>query len=159
VASWYHGPCHSAAPDRQRLHTPRLGRPGRTGLLDPGYLTRPGDLDGACSSLAQAQEVLRSRAMARWLDRPLLPDHWLDRPDAWRRFMRANGDTDYHLAASCRMGSDADAVVDPTDLKVRGLDGLRVCDSSVFPTLVRGNTNAVAMALAACGAELMVSSL
>ena len=107
--------------------------PADPALLDPGYLTGPGDLDGACSSLAQAQEVLRSRAMACWLDRPLLPDHWLDRPDALRRFVRANGDTDYHLAASCRMGSDTDAVVDPADLKVRGLDGLGVCDSSVFP--------------------------
>jgi choline dehydrogenase-like flavoprotein len=127
-------------------------------LLDPGYLTGPGDLEGACTCFARSQEVLRSRAMARWLDRPLLPDCWLDRPEALRRFVRAHGDTDYHLAASCRMGSGTDTVVDPADLRVRGLDGLRICDSSVFPTLVRGNTNAVAMAFAARAADLILSS-
>ena len=100
--------------------------PETPALLDPGYLTDAGDLAGAAACFAWSQDVLKARAMRRWLDRPLLPDRWLDQPEAVMTFVRANGDTDYHLAASCRMGVGADAVVDPADLRVRGLDGLRI---------------------------------
>ena len=121
--------------------------PAAPALVDPGYLADPADLEAAAACFAWSQDVLASRAMARWLDRPLLPDRRLERPEQVAAFVRANGDTDYHLASSCRMGTGADAVVDPADLRVRGLDGLRICDTSILPTLVRGNTNAVAMAM------------
>ena len=132
--------------------------PSVPALVDPGYLSDRGDLAGAVRCFAWAQDVLRSRAMAPWIERPLLPPRPLERPDEVAAFVRANADTDYHLAASCRMGAQPLDPVDPADLRLRGLAGIRVCDTSILPTLVRGNTNAVVMAIAARAAEIITGT-
>jgi choline dehydrogenase len=62
--------------------------------------------------------------------------------------------TVYHLVGTCRMGSDARAVVDPR-LRVRGLDGLRIIDASVMPTIPSANTNAAALMIGEKGASLV----
>ncbi|MGA0830378.1 MAG: GMC oxidoreductase [Nitriliruptoraceae bacterium] len=69
---------------------------------------------------------------------------------------RATGQTLYHPVGTCRMGRDDRAVVDP-DLRVRGVDGLRVADASVMPRIVRGHTNAAAMAIGVRAAELVAA--
>jgi choline dehydrogenase len=68
-----------------------------------------------------------------------------------------HGSTAYHAAGTCRMGADAASVVDP-QLRVRGVDGLRVVDTSIMPTLISGNTNGPAMAMAMRAAELILAS-
>jgi choline dehydrogenase-like flavoprotein len=65
-----------------------------------------------------------------------------------------HGSTCYHVAGTCRMGADALSVVD-TRLRVRGVQGLRVMDTSVMPTLISGNTNGPAMAMAMRAAEFI----
>ena len=67
------------------------------------------------------------------------------------------GGTSFHIAGTCRMGSNESAPLDP-QLRVRGVEGLRVCDTSIMPTLVSGNTNAPAMALAMNAAEIILSA-
>ena len=67
------------------------------------------------------------------------------------------GGTSFHIAGTCRMGADDAAPLDPK-LRVRGIEGLRVCDTSIMPTLVSGNTNAPAMALAMNAAEIILSA-
>lgn len=74
----------------------------------------------------------------------------------WLAFARANGQTIYHTAGTCRMGSDAGAVVDPA-LRLRGLAGLRVIDASVMPEMVSGNTQAAVMMIADRGADLVLA--
>ncbi|MGH8721831.1 MAG: GMC family oxidoreductase, partial [Burkholderiales bacterium] len=79
------------------------------------------------------------------------------RSDAdWLAYCRANGDTVFHPTSTCRMGTDARAVVDPA-LHVRGLQSLRVIDASIMPAIVSGNTNAAVFAVAEKAADLIRS--
>ena len=77
--------------------------------------------------------------------------------EQWLHFARENGQTTYHPIATCRMGSDDEAVVD-TRLRFKGLRGLRVVDALVMPNIISGNTNAATIALAENAADLMRSA-
>jgi choline dehydrogenase-like flavoprotein len=73
--------------------------------------------------------------------------------DAFMRF----GSTAYHVCGTVRMGNDAGAVLDP-QLRLRGIDNLRVADTSIMPAIVSGNTNAPAMVIGLRAAELIGQS-
>ena len=102
-----------------------------------------------------SRDILQQAAFAAWRKSALFPaDEHLD--DAGlEAFIRAKAETIYHPIGTCRMGSDDAAVVDP-QLRVRGIDGLRVIDASVMPTLVSGNTNAPTIMIAERAAGLML---
>jgi choline dehydrogenase len=111
--------------------------------IDPNFLAEPEDLRLTLDAVARMREIMGQPAFRRFVRREHLPGPEAD----VAAFVRAAGRTGYHPSGACRMGSDALAVVDPM-LRVRGLEGLRVCDSSVMPSVVSSNTNAPTMMIA-----------
>jgi len=98
-------------------------------------------------------EIARTEPLARYAQIPhMVPAS--DREEDLIAYLRHTVQTIYHPTSTCRMGSDSEAVVDP-DLRVRGVEGLRVVDASVFPSVPRGNTNAPVIALAERAADVI----
>ncbi|MYN45892.1 glucose-methanol-choline oxidoreductase [Pseudoduganella sp. FT93W] len=122
--------------------------------IDPRFLSAPEDLALLMQGARQMQAIMQAPALARHRPRSLYPVPDDDR--ALEAAIRARADTIYHPVGTCKMGMDAQAVVDP-QFRVHGLQGLRVVDASVFPTLISGNTNAPTIMLAERAAEWLVT--
>ena len=127
---------------------------GARPLIDPGYLTEPADLEASLAALDLCLEIFAQPALARRLSAPLLPAEPLTDRAARMAFLRAHGHSAYHPVGTCRMGTDAEAVVDPA-LRVRGIDGLRVADSSIMPSLIGSNTNGATIMIAEKASDLV----
>jgi choline dehydrogenase len=108
--------------------------------IRPRYLTETDDVRCMVEGIRLARSLLTTRALAPWVDRELAPGPDATDLEAWAR---GSVQGFYHPVGTCAIG----AVVDP-DLRVRGIDGLRVVDASVLPDVVRGHTNAITLAVA-----------
>jgi choline dehydrogenase len=110
------------------------------------YLSDERDLTTVREAISLTREVLASPALTELTGRELQPGRAVQGDDALDDWIRANLGTAYHPAGSCSMGpaTDRQAVVGP-DLKLHGLDGLRVADASIMPLLIAANTNATAI--------------
>ncbi len=93
--------------------------------------------------------------MASFVGEELLPGPSVQDDEALLRCARDIGQTIYHPVGTCKMGSDAEAVVDER-LRVRGIDRLRVVDASIMPTITSGNTNAPAIMIAEKAADMIL---
>lgn len=113
--------------------------------IDPAYLSDPRDLALMTKGARSMEAIMESPALAPWRGKRLYPHNGSDA--ALEADIRNRADTIYHPVGTCRMGRDPLAVVDP-QLRVHGLDGLRVVDASVMPRLIGGNTNAPTMMIA-----------
>lgn len=134
--------------------TLRSSDPMAPPIIDPRYLSDPADLEALMTGVRRAQELFRTPALAREVTVPIEPASG-DTSDAeLATFIHQKAETLYHPVGTCRMGVDDGAVVDP-ELRVRGLEGLRVVDASVMPTLIRGHTNAPAIMIAERAADLL----
>ena len=120
--------------------------------IDPRYLSDDRDAALLVQGAKITRRILEAPALAKFRHKELYP---ADTSDAGLlKAIRARADTIYHPVGTCRMGIDEMAVVDP-ELKVRGLDGLRVVDASVMPTLIGGNTNAPVIMIAEKAADMI----
>ena len=90
------------------------------------------------------EDIMRQKALSKFLARTHLPEKKLQPRQDYEDFVRANAQGALHPSGACRMGTDDMAVVD-TSLRVHGLTGLRVADTSIMPRLISGNTNAPAI--------------
>ena len=105
--------------------------------------------------LALPREGASLPAIARYVAEEINPGPSVMSDEQFLAFARDKGTTVFHPVSTCRMGPDANAVVDER-LRVRGLDGLRVADGSIMPSLVSGNTNAAIIMIAEKAAAMML---
>jgi choline dehydrogenase len=123
-------------------------------VIDPGYLTVESDLRGLLAGLRIAERLCDTAALRPYVGAPMAP--WPGKVDDAKlaTFVREHAQTAFHPVGTCRMGSDDTAVVDD-ELRVRGLDGLRVVDASVMPRIIRGHTHAPTVMIAERAADLI----
>lgn len=124
------------------------GDPLSPPALNPNYLDAREDVDRLIAGVRLARRIFATRAFADWVGPELLPGPGVGDADAaLEAFVRDHADSYHHQAGSCKMGTDPMAVVDP-QLRVRGVDGLRVADASVMPAVTSGNCHAAILAIA-----------
>jgi choline dehydrogenase-like flavoprotein len=121
--------------------------------IDPRFLSNDEDLQVLIKGAKIARAILEAPAMARYRHREIYTTDGMSDAE-WEKHIRSRADTIYHPVGTCKMGVDDLAVVDPL-LRVRGLDGLRVVDASVFPTLIGGNTNGPTIMIAEKAADMI----
>lgn len=157
---WGHGmSCHSCALRPKSRGTLQIASADARDapLIDPGYLSDESDLDILVRSFKLVRRIFAQPAFAPFRGGDLSRElHFggVRSDDEIRAAIRSRADTIYHPVGTCRMGSDQRAVVD-TDLRVRGVQGLRVVDASVMPTLLSGNTNAPVVMIAERASDLI----
>ncbi len=123
-------------------------------LIDPNYWAEPYDREMSLKGLRLAREILNQPALKPFVLAERRPGPMRQTDDQLIDYACAQAKTDHHPAGTCKMGSDAMAVVS-SDLKVHGIDGLRVCDASIMPTVNSSNTNAPTIMIAEKAADLI----
>ena len=115
--------------------------PADTPLIDPNYWQEPDDRRRHIEGLRIARDILRQPALQPFLEAERLPGPGIQSDQDLFEYACANAKTQHHPVGTCKMGIDDMAVVDP-ELKVHGISGLRICDSSIMPIINSSNTNA-----------------
>ncbi len=122
--------------------------------IDPHFLEDPADVDVLIRGIELVREIMTSAGIAGELDGELHPGPEFFADAALRAELPNRVHTVYHPVGTCRMGTDERAVVDPT-LRVRGIEGLRVADAAVMPSVTGGNTNAPCIMIGEKAADLL----
>ncbi|NBC09465.1 MAG: choline dehydrogenase [Bacteroidetes bacterium] len=115
--------------------------------IDPQYLSDERDLETLLRGFRITERILAQAAFQPYRQKRFMPSPEVKEEEALRDYLCEWAQTLYHPVGTCKMGRDAQAVVDP-QLRVHGIKGLRVADASIMPIIVRGNTNAPAMMIA-----------
>jgi len=121
-------------------------------LIDPQLLSVEEDIEPLVRAVKIARRAFAATSFEKYHGVEVAPGHDVQSDEDIKAFIRSSGYTVHHPGGTCRMGVDKDAVVDP-DLRVHGIEGLRVADASVFPLVVGGNTNAPAVMVGERGAD------
>jgi choline dehydrogenase len=132
----------------------RSARPDDPPRIVANYLTAAADLPRMIEGVRLSREILAAAPFGPYRGDEIFPGPGARTDDEIAAVIRRKAETIYHPVGTCRMGSDADAVVD-AGLRVRGVEGLRVVDASVMPRLIGGNTNAPTIMIAEKAADLI----
>ena len=122
--------------------------------IEPNYLADESDLTTLVEGVKLGRQIAQASAFSPYRGEEVWPGQDAKNDKALAAFIRSTSETLYHPVGTCKMGNDAMAVVD-ADLRVRGVEGLRVVDASIFPAQTNGHPNAVVIAVAEKAAELM----
>jgi choline dehydrogenase-like flavoprotein len=142
-------------PDGRGTITLRSSDPTERIRLEHEVVGQQRDLDRFVEACNMTRDLMRAPAMARHVLDERIPGPVVDSDDVMREFLRFGSWRGEHAVGTCRMGGDDGSVVDP-ELRVRGIEGLRVVDASVFPTLTSGNTSAPVVMVAEKGSDLVL---
>ncbi|MGI0524117.1 GMC family oxidoreductase [Rhizobium giardinii] len=132
----------------------RSGNAADDPLIDPNYHGDEYDRKMSLTSIETTREILSQRAIAKYIKIERLPGPDAKSKEDIMAYVRQYACCDYHPVGTCKMGVDDEAVVDP-QLRVRGVRGLRVADSSIMPVLLSGNTNGPSMMIGEKAADLI----
>lgn len=134
--------------------TLRSASPYAKPLIDPAYLADKADLDILVAGVRQARRIAATGPLAGLVAGEFAPGEQVEDDEALAEFVRRECATLFHPTSTCAMGGTEDSVCD-TELRVRGVEGLRVVDASVMPAVPRGNTSAPTIAIAERAADLI----
>src|SRR5271163_5207014 len=132
----------------------KSNRPGDMPAINPRYLSEEADRRAIIGGLRFARRMFAAPALKQFVQDESLPGGHVQTDDELLDYARRNGSTCYHASCTCLMGQHAMAVVDD-ELRVHGLDGLRVIDASVMPAVTSTNTNAPTIMIAEKGAAMI----
>ncbi|HVG51037.1 MAG TPA: GMC family oxidoreductase N-terminal domain-containing protein [Xanthobacteraceae bacterium] len=134
-------------------------RPEDKPILHPRFLDNAEDMDALVQSMRIGRQILSAPALAPFCSGEVRPGPKVQSREQFEDFLRATVMTSFHPVGTCKMAPESDpmAVVDHT-LRVRGIDGLRVIDASIMPTIVGGNTNAPSIMIGERGAQFVLES-
>jgi choline dehydrogenase len=125
--------------------------------IDPNYLSAKEDIETQLRGLAITRAIGNAPAFQAFAAQEYWPGPQVQSRDELIEAIKNGGETIYHPVGTCRMGHDPDSVVD-LNLRVRGVQGLRVVDASVMPRLISGNTNAPTIMIAEKASDMILAS-
>lgn len=123
--------------------------------IRPNFLATAEDRRAMVDGMKMTRHVVEQQPMDAFRAYELAPGEACQTDEEWLAFARQDGQTIYHICGTAKMGTGPDTVVAP-DLKVHGMDGLRVVDASIMPTIVSGNTQAAVFMIAEKGSDLIL---
>jgi choline dehydrogenase len=131
--------------------------PGESPVIQPNYLSAEIDQRVITQALKMCRSIANSPPLARFCESEMYPGTGVRTDLDILNYARRQGSSGYHISGTCRMGprGDEGAVVDP-ELRVRGIEGLRVADTSIMPAITSGNTNAPVMMIAERAADFIL---
>ncbi len=135
----------------------RSADPNEPPRIHANMLSDPQDVDTLIAGIGIARRALATRAFAPYLIEEFKPGAGIQGADELAAYIRETSNHVYHACGTCKMGVDKLAVVDP-ELRVHGVSGLRVIDSSIIPQIPSGNLNAISIAIGEKGSDLVLSS-
>ena len=122
----------------------------------PNYFSDPYDIESLVDGCLVGEEIMSQAAFKPYLARRHVPDAAVKSREAMKQFCHEEAHAALHPSGTCRMGVDEHSVVAP-DLKVHGMEGLRVADASIMPTLISGNPNSVCIMIGERVADMIRS--
>ena len=123
-------------------------------LIDPGFLTDERDMTAMLAALRLTREIGGAPALDDWRREEVQPGPAVDTEARERNYLRRSTASYFHAVGTCRLGTDQGSVTD-LDLRVHGIDGLRVADASVMPSIPAANPNATVLAIAERAAAIL----
>jgi choline dehydrogenase len=145
-------PCRPESRGWLRITSPD---PEKQPAMQPNYLSTQRDKDTIVAGLRVTRKIFATKAMQRFLTEEIFPGPQAQTDEQLLDHVRETAGTTFHQTSTCMMGPGPMSVVD-IDLKVKGMEGLRVIDASVMPTVVSGNTNATVIMIAEKGADMIL---